>query len=1160
MRSFSQNLEDVLLNRCFGDQIEGTYIDVGAGPHNGYSVTKNLYLQGWSGLLIEPVPEYANGHRQNRPRDKVVEVVVGEKDGTTDFLLVPTTGLSTTNLEIADSLKDIYQSEVISLPELTLNTIFARENIRTIDLLKLDIEGSELLALKGLDFNLYQPRIIIVEATIPMTATHTDDSVHNLLISVGYTFALFDGLNDYYVFNGDQELLLKLASPVNIFDGDYFKRAEDFDNEITLKLMDEKAKLMDEKAKLMDENRLIQSELDSVHKNLEWHRENLYVVNNSKRMRIGNFVVKLLLPFKSFFISAESLIRLVQRFKARFVLPFLDRLLRNFLDFRINLHFIVAIRVTKSRLFGFWGWNNYKVFLKNLLLVVGEIKGVSKKHFDSERLQTLSGVAQLGFSNIEVAAFETLKRDLDGETVSPRFNNTKISQVIMDVRCVQAPGLSARGIGKHASFIIKEINYWADSLNLEVLLLSYPELKVPDFLNSNSLIYVLPENTDGTIYINLSSMTENPLTSLPVLLNKNAYKVGVFYDFIPRHNRGYYLWGRSAKALYDSNLSSLNFYDEFWPISNSVAGELKRFLNFKDKLDIEIIPTGVSAKIPIGDLQKSGLSARDIIIPTGGDARKDPITAIAALVLLKNYENIGNIVVIGRLPLTAQKEILSIARGTWLYPNLQFLTPESFNDIAMAYKNSQLTLVTSLDEGYSLPVVESVDMHIPVIASNIPAHAELLKIEYLFKRKNYRKLARKISRFLESKDQVAASSQLNLGTLLIPEKVIPNRLNALGHNLIFEVKKEKVGKRVSSQPVSVITPWPPLKSGIADYSASTLKEPELTIICSDAHVDSQGAPRIWNWCDIAKSKRLFVIGNNHNFHSSAIYALQKMGGNALVHDVRLLDFWMNLFGPFCYEYLNKYADLSRDSFDQSFINLDASSTLGFEPLVPSVHRFITHSSILRDHLLSIGSQSSTCVPFAARLPEKLSSFIENKTKETLTLGVFGITDISTKHFDLIFDACADLVKEFPLLKLIVVGETLNDVDTFLSKNGRRQVPWINIFGRVNEEQYWNLLSTCTMTIHVRKVKMLSLSGAVIDSLVAGTPVVCSEAILDEMQIPSGLPFSVPVRGKLTLDNLREQIRCGILSVNQEEFKSLSSFAENRSPQSYLKSIKVAIGL
>ncbi|MBO9627365.1 MAG: hypothetical protein J7484_13455, partial [Microbacterium sp.] len=57
--SYAQNREDVLLHRVFRGIENGRYIDIGAGHPRLDSVTKSLYELGWSGINIEPIPEFA---------------------------------------------------------------------------------------------------------------------------------------------------------------------------------------------------------------------------------------------------------------------------------------------------------------------------------------------------------------------------------------------------------------------------------------------------------------------------------------------------------------------------------------------------------------------------------------------------------------------------------------------------------------------------------------------------------------------------------------------------------------------------------------------------------------------------------------------------------------------------------------------------------------------------------------------------------------------------------------------------------------------------------------------------------------------------------------------------------------------------------------------
>jgi glycosyltransferase involved in cell wall biosynthesis len=903
----------------------------------------------------------------------------------------------------------------------------------------------------------------------------------------------------------------------------------------------------------------LELELDRQLKIVDWHRTHLYVLDNSVRMKIGTFFVKLLLPFKPFAVRFLAILRLFKKLKYFGIKRYLRRIARTVLRLRIIRIVTIYMRVRRFRLLGFWGWKNLRVNLKNLVSVFKTLSQKKQQPFDAVLIQTRAGISRSGFGDIETHAFETLKKDLDDIEIEPFNVSAPLSRVIIDVRCIQAPGLAARGIGKHATFIIKEICSWAKELDLEVTYLASPEIDFPDFLSSSLVVNVLPEKTDATLFFQLSSMTENPITTLPILLNPNSYKIGVFYDFIPRHNPGYYLWGRSAKALYSANLSTLKLYDEFWAISNSVSDELRAHLRKVGRQQTQVFPTGVSAKIPATRNISLESKRTDILIPTGGDARKDPITALAALAVMGESKSINNVVVIGHLPQKAIKELQSIVRGTWVSPKLKILAPVSFDDIALAYSKARLTLVTSLDEGYSLPIVESISMNVPVLGSSIPAHRELLQKKYLFKPKSYFRASRKIRIALRTSLFTKSEEYLNSAQLLVAENLIPARLATLKINLAVRPRSTFTNNFRTENFVTVVSPWPPLKTGIADYSESTLRDPSFKIVCSDVDNIERKDLRAWNWCEVAKSKRLFVLGNNHNFHSSAMYALMKMGGNALIHDTRILDMWSNLFGAHSFDYIKRFKPISREDFDNSFMNLDNAVTLGFEPLIPSAHSFITHSELLKEHLKSIGAKNVDCIPFAARIPNFAPIKPDKLGEKDFIVGVFGITDLKTKHFDLIYEACAELAIEFPSMRLVCVGEMLNDAANFLDQENRRAPSWLQLKGRVNESEYWELLAKSNLTIHVRKIRRLSLSGAVMDSLAMGTPVVCSESILSEMQIPVGFPYSESLGDTCSLAELKNVIKKMIQLENGAQPDRLMEFARSRDSLSYLHELKAVFG-
>jgi hypothetical protein len=93
-----------------------------------------------------------------------------------------------------------------------------------IDFLKIDVEGFEAAVIAGGDWERWQPRVIVVEATEPNERTPSHDAWEPALISAGYVFALFDGLNRFYAHRSEPELLRELAYPACVFD-DYVEAA-----------------------------------------------------------------------------------------------------------------------------------------------------------------------------------------------------------------------------------------------------------------------------------------------------------------------------------------------------------------------------------------------------------------------------------------------------------------------------------------------------------------------------------------------------------------------------------------------------------------------------------------------------------------------------------------------------------------------------------------------------------------------------------------------------------------------------------------------------------------------------------------------------------------------------------------------------------------------
>ena len=218
--SYAQNFEDVMLWRALKHVEKGRYIDVGAQGPTIDSVSKLFHEQGWQGIHVEPTPHYAEQLRQGRPGDIVLQTAVGNKVGTIRFYEFPDTGLSTDDRTIAKKhLKRGFPGREIVVPCITLDNVFENFSDEEIHWLKIDVEGGEQRVLKGWTQSNARPWIVLIESTLPLTQVESHEKWEAIVLSKGYKFAYFDGLNRFYVADGHADLFKAFSAGPNLFDG-----------------------------------------------------------------------------------------------------------------------------------------------------------------------------------------------------------------------------------------------------------------------------------------------------------------------------------------------------------------------------------------------------------------------------------------------------------------------------------------------------------------------------------------------------------------------------------------------------------------------------------------------------------------------------------------------------------------------------------------------------------------------------------------------------------------------------------------------------------------------------------------------------------------------------------------------------------------------------
>jgi FkbM family methyltransferase len=170
-RFYSQHGEDVIAFKALHDSTGPRYfVEVGMIDGKRFSNTLALEEAGWTGLCVEAHPGYVELVRANRPRSVVVHAGAGDRSGVTlPFYAEPRSDLSGFAQRSEAQMRERFGHwfagfNVINVPVRTLDDMLTEANApRGLELVSIDVEGTELDVLRGLDLAHWQPRVLVVE-------------------------------------------------------------------------------------------------------------------------------------------------------------------------------------------------------------------------------------------------------------------------------------------------------------------------------------------------------------------------------------------------------------------------------------------------------------------------------------------------------------------------------------------------------------------------------------------------------------------------------------------------------------------------------------------------------------------------------------------------------------------------------------------------------------------------------------------------------------------------------------------------------------------------------------------------------------------------------------------------------------------------------------
>lgn len=202
--SFSQEGEDLILDRLFGEKRNGFYIDIGAHHPYKYSNTFNFYLRGWRGINIDAMPGSMKLFDKTRKRDINIEAAIAAIDDTLSFHIFNDTALNTFHPEVAKRYSTISYFKLIEKRKITtqkLGDILEKhiDERQIIDFMSIDVEGYDLSVLMSNNWVKFRPNIILIEILdVDEIENAQQNEIYNFLLAKGYR--LFSRTYNTFIF------------------------------------------------------------------------------------------------------------------------------------------------------------------------------------------------------------------------------------------------------------------------------------------------------------------------------------------------------------------------------------------------------------------------------------------------------------------------------------------------------------------------------------------------------------------------------------------------------------------------------------------------------------------------------------------------------------------------------------------------------------------------------------------------------------------------------------------------------------------------------------------------------------------------------------------------------------------------------------------------
>lgn len=393
------------------------------------------------------------------------------------------------------------------------------------------------------------------------------------------------------------------------------------------------------------------------------------------------------------------------------------------------------------------------------------------------------------------------------------------------------------------------------------------------------------------------------------LYSKNIPTAVTFYDLIPLIQHELYLTPNpDFEIIYREKINQLRRSDLYLAISESSRQELIEHLSIQSEKVFNISTAAgdqfKSLEISLSNktalCQRFGLNRPFIMYSGATDPRKNHLRLIKAFSMLKPELRGGyQLAIVGKLPDADRVIFEEHVKACGLTLNDITITGGvSDSEMAQLYNLCNLFVFPSLHEGFGLPALEAMSCGAPVIGSNTTSVPEVIgRADALFDPYDEKSISEKITQCLTDDDFRADLSRHGLEQAkAFSWHASANRAIAAFEQFHAQRKVQKIlDVSIKKHRLAFVSPLPPERSGISDYSAELL--PELSNyydidvivdqkIVLDSWITSNCSVRDVDWFENNfqyYDRVIYQFGNSH-FHQHMFGLLKKIPGVVVLHD------------------------------------------------------------------------------------------------------------------------------------------------------------------------------------------------------------------------------------------------------------------------------------